>query len=405
MTTTAPAQTSASFPGTGSPGQPEESPSTGSRPGSNRRFLVVLALVVIATITLMVLARDASSTIPLAPDNPEPGGAQALATILEEQGVTVHQAWTTQQAIDAAGPGSTLLIAATHRLEEIQLRALRETGADIVLTQFTFHPDLSALTERVAPDPAGSPDPLTAQCTDPHAQAADTISRSTGAVRALDTDVELCFPTSDGAGALATWQEDGRRWAALADAELLSNEHLADHGNAALALRLLGGQEDLVWYLPSVTDSFADQTGDEDPSTTDLIPPTATMVGLQLVVLIAVVILWAGRRLGRVVTEPMPVVVRSAETVLGRGRLYRRARDYGHAAGGLRGGTAARIAARLGLAHSSSADELVAAIARATGRDEPWLRALLYGPSPASDAELLALTRELDALESEVHRT
>ena len=403
MTTTAPEQSAAPFPGT-SLGQAQDSPATG-RPGGNRRFLLVLALVVIATIVLMVLARDSTSAVPLAPDNPAPDGAQALATILTEQGVNVEQAWTTQQAIDAAGPGTTLLITATHRLDDAQLRALRETGADIVVTQFTFHPDLGALTEQVAPDPAGSPEPLAAECADPHAQAAETISRSTGAVRALGADVELCFPTTEDAGALATWQEDGRRWAALADAELLSNEHLADHGNAALALRLLGGQPDLVWYLPSIGDQFGSGAGDEDPSTVDLIPPTAALVGLQLLVLIAVVILWASRRLGRVVTEPMPVVVRSAETVLGRGRLYRRARDYGHAAAGLRAGTAARVAGRVGLPHSTSAEELVAAISRATGRDEPSLHALLYGPGPGSDAQLLALTRELDALESEVHRS
>ncbi len=404
MTTTAHARTPAPHLGTGSPGQPDGSPHDSSGRRGSRGFVLLLALVVVVTITLMVLARDSTSAVPLAPDNPEPGGAQALATILDEQGVRVHQAWTTQQAVEAAGPGTTLLITATHRLDDVQLRALRETGADIVVTQFTFHPDLGPLTDRVAPDPAGSPDPLTAECADPHARAAGTISRSTGAVRALDDGVELCFPTTEDAGALATWQEDGRRWAALADAELLSNEHLAEHGNAALALRLLGGRPDLVWYLPSVGDQFGG-AADEDPSTVDLIPPTATMVGLQLLVLVGVVILWAGRRLGRVVTEPMPVVVRSAETVLGRGRLYRRARDYGHAAGGLRAGTATRIAGRLGLAHSSSADQLVAAVAQATGREEPYLRALFYGPSPASDAELLALTRELDALESEVHRT
>src|SRR5699024_8060897 len=109
------------------------------------------------------------------------------------------------------------------------------------------------------------------------------------------------------------------------------------------------------------------------------------------------------RRLGRVVTEPMPVVVRSAETTLGRGRLYRRAGDHRHAAAGLRAGCAGRVATRPGVPRSAPAETLVAAVARASGRAEQQVGELLYGPPPATDAELIRLTRELDTLESEVH--
>src|SRR5690606_35517589 len=109
---------------------------------------------------------------------------------------------------------------------------------------------------------------------------------------------------------------------------------------------------------------------------------TVRVLGLQLLVLTVVVLLWGGRRLGRVVTEPMPVVVRSAETTLGRGRLYRRARDHAHAAAGLRAGCATRVATRLGVPPSARPEVLVAAVARATGREEAAVGALLYGPPP-----------------------
>src|SRR5690606_41722785 len=58
-----------------------------------------------------------------------------------------------------------------------------------------------------------------------------------------------------------------------------------------------------------------------------------------LPILIVVVVLlawWQGRRLGPLVTEPLPVVVRASETVEGRGRLYRSRRARDRAAEALR---------------------------------------------------------------------
>ena len=380
-----------------------QAPSAGPLPARrNRRqtlFLVVVALVAVAAFLAVLAAGQTTSSVPLAPDNPAPAGAQAAATILREQGVRVRTVTTTDAAVRVAGPGTTLLVAGGGLLDDDQLAAVRDTGADVVLTQSTFLPDLEPLTDAVAPSPVGSPDPLPADCADPDALAAGTISGSTGGIEPLAADVELCFPTADGAGALATWQEDGRDFAFLADGTLLSNERLADAGNAALVLRLLGANTELVWYLPTPGDTVTPQA--EEPA--GVLPPAATVVGAQLLVLAVVLMLWRGRRLGRVVTEPMPVVVRSAETTLGRGRLYRRSRDHAHAAAGLRAGCATRCAARLGVPRSARPEDLVAAVARATGRDEQAVGALLHGPPPTSDAALVRLTRELDTLESEVH--
>ncbi|PYF99365.1 protein of unknown function [Georgenia satyanarayanai] len=377
----------------------QETPARSRRPVL---FLVVAGLFAVAAVVAVVVGRGSTSAVPLAPDNPQPGGAQATATILRDQGVRIRTVSTTDDAVRVAGPGTTLLVTTTGRLDDAQLAAVRDTGADLVLGQPTFLPDLEPLTDRVEPSPVGSDVPVAAACQDPDATAAGRLSRSVGGVVALGDDVELCFPTAEGAGALATWEQDGRDVAVLADTALMSNEHLADAGNAALVLRLLGGNDELVWYLPTIGDTVGED-GAGTGGTSALVPPTVRVLGVQLLVLTAVVVLWGGRRLGRVVTEPMPVVVRSAETTLGRGRLYRRAHDHAHAAAGLRAGCATRVAARLGVPSSARAEALVAAVARATGREEAAVGALLYGPPPTSDAELVRLTSELDTLESEVH--
>ncbi|WP_127573959.1 DUF4350 domain-containing protein [Georgenia faecalis] len=404
MSTVAPptaAAPAAAAPTAATVGPPTAQPGGHARARRRRPWFPVVAVVVLlASIVLLVLARSTTSALDLSPDNPQPGGAMAAAEILSREGVHIRTVRTTDDAIALAGPGTTLLVTATNELTPDQLSALRGTQADLVVTDTAYAVGLDALTSAVEPDPAGSRDAVTAQCTDPDAVAAGRISGSTGGLRALTDDVEVCFPAGEDAGAYAVWEQDGRTVRALADSSLLTNARLAEDGNAALVLRTLGHHDELVWYLPTPGDAAGASAGGPQ-----LLPPEAGVVGLQLLVLALALMAWRGRRLGRVVTEPLPVVVRSAETTRGRGRLYRRSRAHAHAAAALRAGCAHRLARSLGLPRSAAAGPLLEAAARATGRSEDELGALLYGPPPTDDAGLLALAHTLDTLESEVHRS
>jgi len=132
---------------------------------------------------------------------------------------------------------------------------------------------------------------------------------------------------------------------------------------------------------------------------------------LQLVIAVGVIAIWRGRRMGRLVVEALPVVVRQAETVAGRARLYRRARSFDTAAEALRSGTRDRLARRLGFSAGVSHDALVDAItarlhdAGSGRRDAGRVNALLYGPTPADDHALVELAQQLTALEQEVVRS
>jgi hypothetical protein len=100
------------------------------------------------------------------------------------------------------------------------------------------------------------------------------------------------------------------------------------------------------------------------------------------------------------------VVVRAIESTHGRGQLYRRANDRGHAAGSLRRATSRRLASRLHLPRSASADaELLATeVSRITNRPIREVHDLLGGnlQPPASDQDLVRLARQLAALEEQV---
>ena len=383
---------------------------TSTRSRSARRWrrarlpLALLALVVVAGI-LSALPEPRTSTLTLAPDNPGDLGARAAAQILGREGVDVRYVRRIADVQALAVPGSTVLVVGDYLLTDEQVDALGATEADLVLVDAGWA--LGVLTPALASSGEydAAPDVRTAQCDDPDAVAAGTITAS-GGLLGIGPGAVVCFPapgtTTDQGGSYAVVESDGRRVVAVSDMAPFTNQHLAQQGNAALVLRALGRHERLVWYIPSLDDVGAG--GGTEPAPGELLPPVVTILALQLLLVVVVTALWRGRRLGRLVTERLPVVVRAGETTRGRGRLYRRGRSYGHAAAALRAGTAARSAGRLGLPRSAAAPLVVDAISRAAGRRPADVEALLYGPPPTDDRGLAQLARDLDHLESEVHR-
>jgi hypothetical protein len=194
-------------------------------------------------------------------------------------------------------------------------------------------------------------------------------------------------------------QVGGRTVTVLGQADVLRNGHLAEQGNAALALRVLGARDRLIWYLPDPLELSAAQ---QQPSVSELAPAWVRWVALQLMVTVLLAMLWRARRLGRLVTEPLPIVVRAAETQEGRARLYRQAGARDRAAATLRTATARRLATRLDIPPDAAPTTLATLAAEVTARPTEQVHQLLLGPAPRDDAALVRLADELDRLEREV---
>jgi hypothetical protein len=195
-------------------------------------------------------------------------------------------------------------------------------------------------------------------------------------------------------GTLVSLRDD--RLVLLGDPAALTNAHLDEQGDAALGIGLLGATGKVAWLVPA---PGRDALGPKPISSPDdLLPRWVVDARTALLLPLLVLVLWRGRRLGRVVLEQLPVVVRAAETVEGHGRLYRAARARDTAATALRG-QALRTLARLSHSGTSPTPESVTAlVAERTGRDGVAVRTLLYGPPPADDAALVRLASELDRL-------
>lgn len=394
--------------GTGGQGAAEPS----ARQIAGRRWRssrgVVGALLAIAAIAIALAAlRPSGSPERLDPTSPKQDGTRALAEILRRHGTPVTVARHAGQAADASTAGSVLVVTRTERLTAADLDRLRGTQGDLLLVQ-PGRDVLEALAPAVRAAGPSFAETAVPDCALPAATLAGRVAFRESQTYETPSGATGCYK-ADGWPRLVQVQAAGRTVTVLGSASFLTNQHLEEEGDAALAMNLAGARASVVWLIPGMPPSGANG-GDE--SLTDLVPSRVWLFFLELVVAVLLVALWRARRLGPVVAEALPVAVRSAETVEGRARLYRASRARDRAADALRAGARERIVPLLGLPRTSAQDpaaarEIVAAVALRTGRDEAAVMAALYpyGPEPVDDAGLIALTGVLDDLERQVRQS
>ncbi|HWM35318.1 MAG TPA: DUF4350 domain-containing protein [Pseudolysinimonas sp.] len=360
-----------------------------------------LAVVVLGALLVIALVRGGvQAGIPYAADNPAPEGAMALAEVLRDQGVEVIPTGSladTQDAAEAAGgPVTVLLWDADLLLDDIQHRRLLLLTDDLVVLEPALF-ELEDLTPGIAM--AGGLDgTFDADCDVDAVRKAGSVSGSGSAYRITGDDVDAtgCLADDDRYG-LVQVERSGTTITLVGLATAFSNGEITEEGDAALALNLLGANRTLIWYLPTA----ADLGGRPAPSIADLTPPWVTPLAVTFVLIAAGAILWRSRRVGPLVVENLPVVVRASETMEGRARLYDRANARLHALDALRIGAVARLARTCGLPRTATVTEVVDAVAAVTGRDRAAVAGILIDRVPAGDAELVALSDDLLRLETD----
>ena len=382
---------------------PAQAPTTPTVRTALRRasgWIAGLLLAVLVAVAIVAMIRgSARAGAPFAADDPGPSGAMAVAEVLRQQGVDVVEADSlaeVEAAVDSAGAAdATVLLWDDDRIlgTDQRMRLLGHTERLVLLEPGFFE------LEDLAPGIAGAgrlDAALDADCDVAAVRQAGTVDASGSAYRITEDAVATgCLADDDRFGLVVT-EHRGTTVTLLGLSSALTNAEVATAGNAALVLNLLGERETLVWYLPGRDDL----TGGPVPIE-QLTPPWVTPLAVLLIVVAFGAILWRGRRVGPLVVEDLPVVVRAGETMEGRARLYQRADARLHALDALRIGTVSRLARACGLSRLATVDEVVDAVAALTGRDRAAVAGLLVDRVPATDADLVELSRALAALEAD----
>ncbi|MEO6944573.1 MAG: DUF4350 domain-containing protein [Lacisediminihabitans sp.] len=375
------------------------------RSATRRSLFWILAVVfvgVIAVVTMIVRGAAAPTGDPLSATNAAPPGSMAVARVLADHGVKVVPSDTlkaTEAALRRNSDSTLLVFDPKSRLDATQLRRLAELSSTVVLVTPSFS-QLRALTPQLGQAGAAKSSPLSAGCALPAARNAKTISGGGNGYRVIDkgADATACFSSGKGISSVVQLRSDSGQVTILGAPQVLANETVAERGNAALALNLLGSTSTLVWYLPSIDDVAV--TG--LPTIAQLTPPWVSSVALLSLCIAIAAAFWKGRRMGPLVIENLPVVVRASETMEGRARLYQKNSSRLHALDALRIGSIARLARLCGLSRTASTTDVVATVGAVTGIDRAQLSGILVDAVPTNDSELIRLSDELLELEKAV---
>jgi Domain of unknown function (DUF4350) len=364
-----------------------------------RAWLLIFLLIVIAGVIIGVLNQPPANSY-LDPGSTGSSGSHALADVLTGLGHQVTSVTSTGSAVEAASAGTALVITSPANLSGPELAALAKVPASVLLVE----PDGAALAAfgggmRIAL--SGVPVASTpAACTLQAAVLAGTADMGGTTLTVpgrLAGRIQQCYPVG-GRPSLVQLTLRGRRVTLLGTGAPLTNGVLASQGNAALAIDLLQSHR-IVWLVPPAS-AVAGPAGPK--SFYSLVPLGAYLVAIQLAVALLLAVAWRARRLGPLVAEPLPVIVRAAETVEGHARLYQSRRARTRAADALRRGVISRLSPLAGLPVTASPDVVVAALATRSARTPATVRELLYGAGPKSDRALVELARDLDTFEREV---
>jgi Domain of unknown function (DUF4350) len=363
---------------------------------SARWVLLALLLIVgvAALSTYLTAPRPGGS---MDPESTSPEGARALVTILRERGVDVVAAGDIAAVERAARPDSLILVVQTFYLFDADLlRRLAALPGDRLLVEPVSR-TREALAPQIRLDGATSFSDTKPDCDLREATRAGEVQfgLSDGYAAVGNVPLTRCY-----GGALVRYTDGGREVTVVSTGGFMTNSGLLNDGNAALAMNLAGSHPRVIWYAPQHSEGDGESRG--GATIYGLIPDHAKWIAVQLSLVVALLAVWKGRRIGPLVAEQLPVVVRASETVEGRGRLYRSRRARDRAAEALRTATLQRMMPRLGLGHDAEPAAVAQAVAERCGLYPHALAHTLFGPPPANDPDLVNLAHELDNIERQV---
>ena len=370
------------------------SPTARERASAARPAILIVTFLLLVCVGIALLPRAGFDSTPVGIRNPLGDGARALAQVLERHGVSVREV-SAREAM-TVDEDTTLVVVFPSRMSP-SVRGGVITRANVVYIgleqEYGSSPSyLNGLTtSRVWKDSMRTPP----GCSSEAANRARSLTSSQYTVSGDASGWQLCFTADGHEFAYAERSDAGGFRAVIPDSVRVRNRAILDEGNAALALNAIGRTHKVAWYVATTDESLSEEetTLIESPY---LAPAFLMMIGAFLLAAMA-----RGKRLGPLTPERLPVEVPAAETLVGKARLMRSQRSYAHAATALRSATASAIASTLGVPHSADRDALVRAINQ-RGLPPSRYETALWGPPPSTEAELVRLANDLDALEKEI---
>ncbi len=370
----------------------------------NRRILGLIGLAIVAVIAVVVITGDRTPAddVVLAADNNRPTGAKALKLMLDELDHNVD--------VTTAVPGgeADVVVVLQSGLTQVQTRALEEYvdqgGRAVVVGQLRLVADGRAVNVGDFVDADGCDIASLADVSTVQVGFEDDDRNRVREFTVLAGD-ESCLGRDGRAIVVARPTGDGLV-VSVGAGELFTNRSIAEQDNAVLAVGLIAPQlrTNVVILEPDLGDGgvAGGQLGAGGQEVWDLIPDRVWTMFFLVTVAALVFIASRGRRLGRVVTEPLPANIEGSEFVTALGNLREQARRPTESARVLQNQLRQDLARSLGLDPNLDPHTLsqVASVRTPATADE--LYSALAPRSIETDADLVRLASEITAVSKAV---
>lgn len=331
--------------------------------------------------------------VPLDPASAQPAGTKAVIETLRLLGADV----TVDSGPPGAGVDTTLLLAdSLSSGERDAVEAWVRGGGTLVVADpesplNPAEPSGAAAVAFIDPE-------LRRQCNVPALAGINRVIAPGAVLMKVPGGSTGCFTRGGNAWLVITPRGRGTV-VSIGGPHFLTNGQLDKDDNAALAAALLAPAR-----TARVQMLKPPPPGGGRKSLIDLIAPRVKLALLQLAIAFLILVLWRARRLGRPVVEHQPVELAGSELVVAVGNLMQRAKGREQAATILRADLRRNLAERLGLPPDLPAEQLADVAAARAGIASDQLRAVLIGPIPRDERELVALAQSIESIRQEVTR-
>lgn len=349
----------------------------------------------VAGLIVLASARSSDRGAALDPGATGGTGAKGLDLLIHRLGGSVD----TSGALPPSDRGVALVLA-DHLTTVARERVARWVGGGGTLVVADPSSDLAGVAHTRGPSPnsgIGVSEPLPPGCDAPWTQGVELVD--TGGVALLARPpgaTAACFGAGGGFFAIARSVGSGTI-VSLAGPDAWTNHGLGHHANSVLAANLLVPRPGttVAWLLGA-------GPGGGHRSLLALLPDRVDELLIGMLAAVVILVSHRARRLGRPVTEELPVVIPGSELVGAVSRLMARNDQREHAAELLRADARRSIMATMAAIPTHRSDLVAGAIGGRTGLDVAWVETTLYGPPPVDDSALVDLARALEHIGREV---
>ncbi|QPK94628.1 hypothetical protein HCQ94_02710 [Actinomyces sp. zg-332] len=369
-------------------------------------YILIALLLIIAFIVSMIFNNTKSST-PYAIDNPGKNGTMALSEVLREKSTyikTINRVSNIKNI--SSKEDSAIVVLNPHMIPDKKLKTIENNKVKDIIFINTANANLSNIQTTFS----SSTKPITSDCTLDFLNYKTKISHSLFSLlpknssdSVSNTNLAVCFPIKGKEGtsyALIQKKNANNTLTYISDGSIFTNGQITKEGNAALALNILNKYKTVYWYLPYLEDFSSPE--EKQTGVNALLPPGT----YQLVILLAIATLFylSGKsiRLGKVVEEDLPVIVKHEDIIFSKANLYRKSNDQEYTANILRRYYKKKLSKLLIINERSSLEEFTNALAKKTGSSITDLEKIFFTQPIRSNEELNILSLNLESIEKRV---